>query len=125
MIVNQAKPFFRDVRGGSWGCLDGSSDCDLLDAYVLYRDEAAFEALVRRHGPMLQAVCWRILENAEDVEDAVQSTFLVLVRKASIIHPASKVGHWLYGVAYRTALAARHSAALRRAKESRVPPRIV
>src|SRR5262249_26975253 len=46
-----------------------------------------------------------------------QATFLVLVRKADSIRPAEMVGNWLYGVACRTALNAKATAARRQQKE--------
>src|SRR5579872_7500273 len=85
----------------------GPTDGQLLEAFVARREEAAFEALVRRHGPMVLGVCRRALRNEHDAEDAFQATFLVLVRKAPSIRPRDLVGHWLYGVAYRTAIRAR------------------
>jgi RNA polymerase sigma factor (sigma-70 family) len=96
------------------------ADGHLLDCFIARRDEAAFEALVRRHGPMVLGVCRRILRNTHDVEDAFQAAFLVLVRKAASIQPRDLVGNWLYGVAYRTALEARGILARRRAKERQV-----
>jgi RNA polymerase sigma factor (sigma-70 family) len=98
------------------------TDGQLLDRFLTLRDEAAFEALLRRHGPMVLGVCRRVLGGSHDAEDAFQATFLVLVRKARTIHPRELVGHWLYGVAYRTALRAKSAAAQRRAKERQVPP---
>jgi RNA polymerase sigma factor (sigma-70 family) len=82
-------------------------ESELLEAFVVHRNEAAFEALVRRHGPMVLSVCRRVLQNHHDAEDAFQATFLVLARKAASIKPRHMVGNWLYGVAYRTALEAR------------------
>src|SRR5580704_7503228 len=82
----------------------GLKDGDLLNRYLQQRDEAAFEALVRRHGPMILGVCRRVLGNAHDAEDAFQATFLVLVHKAASLKSQQLVGNWLYGVAYRTAL---------------------
>jgi DNA-directed RNA polymerase specialized sigma24 family protein len=85
------------------------TDEDLLRRYLEQRDEAAFEALVRRHGPMVLGVCRRVLRNLHDAEDAFQATFLVLVRKASSLRAPNKVGNWLYGVASRTAQEARRA----------------
>ena len=64
------------------GTATGMSEGQLLDRFVERRDEAAFEALVACHGPMVLAVCRRLLHDPNDVDDAFQATFLVLVRKA-------------------------------------------
>ncbi|HKI35243.1 MAG TPA: sigma-70 family RNA polymerase sigma factor [Gemmataceae bacterium] len=85
------------------------TDAQLLDRFVGRRDEAAFEALFWRHGPMVLAVCRRLLPPA-DAEDAFQATFLVLVRKAASIGRGDAVAAWLYRVAYRVALRARATA---------------
>jgi RNA polymerase sigma factor (sigma-70 family) len=85
----------------------GCTDAALLEAYVARQDETAFEALLRRHGPMVFGVCRRVLHNQADAEDAFQATFLVLVRKASSIRSRATVGNWLYGVAHNTALKAK------------------
>jgi RNA polymerase sigma factor (sigma-70 family) len=92
------------------------TDGELLAAFAVRRDEAAFEALVRRHGPMVLGVCLRVLGDPHDAEDAFQAVFLVLVKNANSVPPAA-VGNWLYGVAYRTALNARRAVARRRARE--------
>jgi RNA polymerase sigma factor (sigma-70 family) len=96
----------------------GLTDGQLLEAFAVRRDEAAFEALVRRHGAMVLGVCRRVLRNGHDAEDAFQATFLVLARKAASVRQRELVGNWLYGAAYRAALEAR--AATRRAKETSV-----
>jgi RNA polymerase sigma factor (sigma-70 family) len=98
------------------------TDGQLLECFINRRDEAAFEALVRRHGPMVLGVCRRLLSHAQDAEDAFQATFLVLVRKANSLRQPELLGNWLYGVAYRTALEARAAAALRRSREKQVNP---
>jgi RNA polymerase sigma factor (sigma-70 family) len=92
-------------------------DTQLLERYVRERDEAAFEALLHRHGPLVFGVCQRLLYDAQDVEDAFQATFLILARKAASIVPQSLVGNWLYGVAYRVAARARKSACRRRREQ--------
>jgi RNA polymerase sigma factor (sigma-70 family) len=79
----------------------------LLERFVASKDAAAFEELVRRHGPMVLRVCQRVLQQAQDAEDAFQVTFLVLARKAAVIAKRGSVGSWLYGVAMRVALQTR------------------
>jgi RNA polymerase sigma factor (sigma-70 family) len=96
---------------------DETADAHLLELFIRQRDESAFEALVRRHGPMVLGVCRRILGSSHDAEDAFQAVFLVLTLKASSIRPRKMVGNWLYGVAFRTALEARKTGARRRVKE--------
>src|SRR5437879_3342183 len=76
----------------------GMSDGQLLGLFVAEREEAAFEALVRRHGPMVMGVCRRVLGSLHDAEDAFQATFLVLVRKAALIERRELLANWLYGV---------------------------
>jgi RNA polymerase sigma factor (sigma-70 family) len=93
------------------------SDADLLECFVRQRDEAAFAALVRRHGPMVFGVCRRMLRHTQDAEDAFQATFLVLVRKAADIGKRELLGNWLYGVAARVAARARVVAARRQTRE--------
>ncbi|HLJ92216.1 MAG TPA: sigma-70 family RNA polymerase sigma factor [Gemmataceae bacterium] len=95
----------------------GLTDGQLLERFVAHRDEAAFEALLRRHGPMVLGVCRRVLRHETDAEDAFQATFLVLVRKAASVVPRALVGNWLYGVAHHTALKAKAMNSKRRVKE--------
>ena len=101
----------------------GLGDSALLERFLTQRDEAAFEALVRRHGPMVLGVCRRILPDVNDAEDAFQATFLVFVRRAASITDRKLLGNWLYGVAYHTARAARSAASQRRAKEAKAVSR--
>jgi len=98
----------------------GLTDAQLLEAFVSRKDEAAFAALVRRHGPMVLGVCRRVLRNHHDSEDAFQAAFLVLFRKAGSIAPRAMVANWLYGVAYRTALKARSMITKHRVRERQV-----
>ena len=102
------KTMSRDLRTlfGA-GALGGCTDGQLLDVFLSRREEAAFEELVNRHGPMVWGVCRRILHRHHDVEDAFQATFLVLARKGDSIVPRERLANWLYGVAVQTALKAR------------------
>jgi RNA polymerase sigma factor (sigma-70 family) len=95
----------------------GLSDKQLLARFVTTRDEAAFAALVRRHGSMVLGVCRRVLGDFHDAEDAWQATFFVLARKAGSLVVGESLGCWLYGVAYRAALEAREWNARRRSRE--------
>ncbi len=108
---------FRALFGG--GTLSGLGEGELLDRFIAGRDEAAFEELVARHGPMVLAVCRRWLDDPRDAEDAFQATFLVLVRKAGGLRDRGSVGPWLYGVAHRVARHARLARIRREVRTSR------
>jgi RNA polymerase sigma factor (sigma-70 family) len=101
----------------SRGTVAGLAEGELLERFVAGRDEAAFAALLARHGPMVLGVCRRVLRDEHDVEDAFQATFLVLARRAGAIHDGDLVGHWLYGVAHRVSVRARALSARRHARE--------
>src|SRR5438445_61941 len=45
-------------------CADGPDDAELLRRFAEGRDEAAFEVLVWRHGPMVHNLCRRLLRRA-------------------------------------------------------------
>jgi RNA polymerase sigma factor (sigma-70 family) len=102
----------------------GSTDAQLLERFIGQRDEAAFEELVRRHGPMVLAVCRRLLRDGHLAEDVFQSTFLTLASGAASIRKRESLAGWLHGVAARLACRARADAARRHFHESRqLPPR--
>jgi RNA polymerase sigma factor (sigma-70 family) len=83
--------------------IDDLSDGQLVERFAAGRDAGAFEALVRRHGPLVLSVCQRVLGTGPDQEDVFQATFLVLARKAGSIRKQTAVASWLYGVALRLA----------------------
>jgi RNA polymerase sigma factor (sigma-70 family) len=100
-------------------CGDDLSDRQLLEGFVRQRDEHAFARLLSRYGPMVLGVCRRLLRQPQDVEDAFQATFLVLVRQAGTVRRQDSLASWLYGVALRTAQRARLDAVRRRIREER------
>ncbi|HEV3117444.1 MAG TPA: sigma-70 family RNA polymerase sigma factor [Gemmataceae bacterium] len=115
----------RQIRNAAGAqVLSERSDRELLHDFSRDKNHAAFTALVKRHGPMVQAVCRRVLHHEQDAEDAFQATFLILARNANSIRNAASLGSWLHGVAYHTAMKAKMRAARRRQREARaLPPR--
>jgi RNA polymerase sigma factor (sigma-70 family) len=88
------------------GVVTGLSDEQLLERFAAQSDEAgqiAFEAIVRRHGPMVLGVCRRVLGHRQAAEDAFQATFMVLALKAPAIRSRESLGPWLHRVAVRVA----------------------
>jgi RNA polymerase sigma factor (sigma-70 family) len=92
-------------------------DQELLQRFLDRRDEAAFHAILRRHGPMVLSVCRALLPNEADAEDAFQATFLIFARKARSIRKTASLGSWLHGVACRAACRAQTAFARRRKHE--------
>jgi RNA polymerase sigma factor (sigma-70 family) len=101
-------------------CGDGAglSDGQLLERFRAQRDEAAFAALVKRHGPMVWGVCRRLLRCHHDAEDAFQAVFVVLSRKAALIRSPERVASWLHGVACHTAVRVRALSHKRQTRET-------
>ncbi len=119
MAAGQLNSLVRQIeRLFNSGSVTGMNEGQLLERFVSKRDEAAFQALVARHGPMVLGVCRQFLRDPNDVEDAFQATFLVLVRKAATLRDRNLLGNWLYGVAYRVAVRARATSSRRHATET-------
>ncbi len=112
------RQFLRDlfVDGTAVGLGDGQ----LLSRYADTRDEAAFEVLVARHGPMVLATCRAVLRHETDVEDAFQATFLILAQRARSVRAGDALADWLHRVAYRVAVRAGTSSQRRRRREAEV-----
>ena len=109
-----ADPLIRLFDGSA---LVGLTDGELLARFVATRDEAAFEGLVARLGPMVLGVARRMLGDRGDADDAFQATFLVLVRRARSVGRGDLIGPWLHGVAVRVCRKARAQASRRQARE--------
>ncbi|HET6574266.1 MAG TPA: sigma-70 family RNA polymerase sigma factor, partial [Fimbriiglobus sp.] len=92
------------------------SDAELLTRFADTRDEAAFAALVARHGPMVLGVCRSLLSDHATAEDAFQAAFLALARNVGAVRDRAAVAGWLHAAAVRVARKARtRSARARRA----------
>ncbi len=102
------------------GTVAGLSDAQLLERFLNRGDAAAFEALMGRHGPMVLSVCRAFLRDPHDAEDAVQATFLVLVRNGGAIRRRDALAGWLHEVAHRVAIQANSALARRRKLEREV-----
>ncbi len=123
MATAQLGTVLRHIRGlAADPRINERTDGALLRTFLSGNDPSAFEALLRRHGPMVLRVCRRALGNAHDAEDAFQATFLVLAQKARSIRKREALASWLHGVAYRMATDARRAAARRHRHESRANP---
>src|SRR5438067_13180241 len=96
-MTSRAASAIRSLRASAAHVPDRS----LLAAIRAGCDEAAFEELVRRHGPMVFRVCLRALGHRQDAEDAFQAVFVVLLRRASRITKPNSLASWLHGVAFR------------------------
>ncbi|QDT01621.1 sigma-70 family RNA polymerase sigma factor [Adhaeretor mobilis] len=91
-----------------------ATDGERLMRFVRHSDEAAFTEVVEAHSTMVWAVCWHILRQRQDTEDAFQATFLILARKAHTIKANDSAAAWLYRVAFRTALRLKNQRGRRR-----------
>src|SRR3954452_9678621 len=81
--------------------LDELPDADLLGRFTTAREEPAFAALVRRHGPLVWGVCRGLSASEADAEDAFQATFLAFFRAAAKVRQPNALGAWLHRVAGR------------------------
>jgi RNA polymerase sigma factor (sigma-70 family) len=101
------------------GTTSALTDDQLLAQFILHKDDAAFEALVERHGPMVLSVCRGVLKDPNDAQDAFQATLLVLVKQARSIRAGASLAGWLYRVAYNMSVRVNADIARRRRLERR------
>ena len=122
MATGQIGAVFRHINRlfGS-GTVSGLTEAQLLARFIEKRDEAAFEALVSRFGPMVLGVCRQMLSDPHAADDAFQATFLVLVKRARSIRDRELLGNWLYGVALKVAKRSRMDLSKRRSREQEGP----
>jgi RNA polymerase sigma factor (sigma-70 family) len=121
MPTSPAASVLRHLRELSVVGADAAPDRELLERFTRGRDEDAFAALLRRHGPMVWRVCRRLTPSPADAEDAFQATFLRLARNPGSIRARESAAGWLYSVAGNAARKLRDAAA-RRARHERLAP---
>ncbi len=66
--------------------------------------EAAYEALVRRHGGRMLAVARRLLGDSEDAPDAVQEAFISAFRSIDRFEGQARLSTWLHRIVVNAAL---------------------
>jgi RNA polymerase sigma factor (sigma-70 family) len=110
----------RSILSGQRG--EGEDDRELLRRFAEAREDDAFAALLRRHGPMVLGLARRVVGDGQLAEDVFQATFLLLARKAHTIRRPESLACWLHGVAFRLALRVRRSRQRRQEREANVRP---
>ncbi len=71
---------------------------------AIQNDPAAFEALLVRYQPLVESVVLGYLDRREDVQDAVQETFLSAYVALPSLRDARRFGPWLLAIARNMAL---------------------
>jgi RNA polymerase sigma factor (sigma-70 family) len=94
------------------------TDSQLLAAVAGAQSSEAFAALVRRYADLVYGTARRMVGDPHLAEDVTQAAFLVLVKKAGTIHPATLPG-WLVNTARLAAREAMRSRRNREKHESR------
>src|SRR5437588_477215 len=97
-VQNPLDPVVRHIRKLAGPAASApTTDKELIERFAAQCDEAAFEEIVRRHGPMVLGTCRKLLRDGHDAEDAFQATFLILVRRATAVCWRETLGGWLHG----------------------------
>lgn len=66
-------------------------------------DSAAFEVLVRRHGPFLRAFAIRLTGSPADADDVVQDSLITVWNQLGTLQDPSKVRAWMTSILSRKA----------------------
>ena len=82
--------------------MNRASDEELLAAH-LEGDRTAFGVLMTRHERRIYGLCFRILGNREDAEDATQEAFIGALRRLGAFRGEAAFSTWLYRIAVNAA----------------------
>lgn len=83
-------------------------------------DGPAFLTLVERFRPQVWRVCYRLLSNVDDANDAAQEVFVRLFLNRNKFKGHSKYSTWVHGLAVRTCLQVRRGRGRRQRRETHV-----
>src|SRR5262245_46322789 len=72
------------------------TDWELVQEYAKSRSETAFAELVRRHLDWVYSVALRKVGQTQLAEEAAQSVFVLLARKAGSLRSGTILGGWLF-----------------------------
>lgn len=64
-------------------------------------DEAAFTALYKRHARSVAGVVYRMLGHDSQLDDIVQDTFVIALRRLDSLREPAALRHWLITIAVR------------------------
>src|SRR5262245_14397522 len=103
MSISRLQSVVDHLRSRIGADVEALPDRELLARLLARPGQAAFAALVQRHGPLVFGVCRRVTRSLHDAEDAWQATFFVLAKKPGSIRKRASVAAWLHGVALRVA----------------------
>ena len=73
---------------------------------ILAGDTQSFSCLVTKYQQMAFSIAFRILENREEAEEAVQDSYVKMYRALPTFQFGSKFSTWFYRIVYHTSLAA-------------------
>lgn len=97
---------------------DKSDEQLLAEAVREGSDGPAFRALMTRHQERVWRLCYRLMDNEHDAQDAAQEVFVRLFVHREKFAGRSKFTTWLHGIAVRTCLTLRRGRGRRRRHEA-------
>lgn len=90
----------------------------VLEASREGSDGPAFVELVHRHQQRVWQICYRLLGNEHDAQDAAQEVFVRLFLHLQSFQGRSRFSTWLHAIAVRTCLSLRRSRGRRARRET-------